>query len=257
MNLQIRDKKFVVCGATSGFGHAIAKTLLQDDAQVFAVARGEEKLRELQDAYPGQVEYLVGDITQSSTIATLADRTNGQPMDGILVNAGGPPAMSFVETRLSDWDQAYRQLVRWKVELTQTFIPGFRNAGYGRFLYIESSSVKQPIENLVLSTSMRLSVVGFVKTVSQELADSGITFNILAPGYHQTPAIDRLIAKKAEIDKISRKAAQQTIEHGIPLGKTGNVEYFAGLAGWLLSPMSEYVTGQVYAVDGGVLKSTL
>lgn len=257
MDLLIQNKFCIICGATSGFGHAIAIALLKDGAKIIAVARGEEKLKELKDAYPKQVDFLVGDITQSKTIASLAEKVKDADLHGILVNSAGPPAMKFAETHLSDWDNAYRQLVRWKVELTQTFLPKFQQAGYGRFTYIESSAVKQPLENLVLSTAMRLSVVGFVKTLSQEMPDQGITFNILAPGYHYTPAVERLINKKAEAERISSREARKRIETSIPMGKTGNTDHFAALAVWLLSPMSDYVTGQVYAVDGGVLKSTL
>lgn len=257
MDLDIARKKFIICGATSGFGYGIANQLTADGAHIVAVARREEKLRELQDAYPGQVEILAGDITQRETIGRLLSATEGKELHGILVNASGPPARKFVDTTLEDWDTAYQQLLRWKVELTQAFLPRFLKAGYGRFLYIESSAVKQPFENLVLSTSLRLSVVGFVKTLSQELPDRGVTFNILAPGYHSTPAVDRLIAKKAEVEKISLKQARKLMEDAIPMKKSGNVSKFATLGAWLLSPLSEYVTGQVYAVDGAVLKGTL
>lgn len=257
MDLQLTDRKYIVCGATSGFGHAVARQLLAENAKIIAIARGEEKLRELQEAFPGQVEILVGDITQSSVIASLMKKTEMDTVRGILVNAGGPPAMSFEETTLKDWDEAYRQLVRWKVELTKAILPRFLKAGFGRIVYIESSSVKQPIENLVLSTSMRLSVVGFVKTLSQEMPDRGITFNILAPGYHFTPAVERLIRKKSDMQKIPQKEALKQIENSIPVKKMGNTDDFASLAVWLLSPFSGFVTGQVYAVDGGILKATL
>ena len=257
MNLKVQDKSFIVCGATSGFGHAITLQLIAEGAQVIAVARGEEKLRELQEAYPSQVTILTGDISNSETIKQLRKKTGPLIIDGILVNAGGPPAKLFSETTLADWDEAYRQLLRWKIELTQAFLPHFIKNKYGRFLYIESSAVKQPLENLVLSTSMRLSVVGFVKTLSQELPDQGITFNILAPGYHYTPAVERLIQKKAKALRISNKQARAQIEADIPMKRTGNVDHFATLAVWLLSPLSDYVTGQVYSVDGAVIKSTL
>jgi 3-oxoacyl-[acyl-carrier protein] reductase len=257
MNIKIEDQRFIVCGATSGFGKAIVKQIIEEGGKVLAVARGEEKLRELQDAYGRQIEFLVGDITQSKTIKQLLKLTEGNTLSGILVNAAGPPAKTFVETTLTDWDDAYRQLVRWKIELTQAFLPVFQKNKYGRFVYIESSSVKQPLENLVLSTSMRLSVIGFVKTLSQEIPNQGLTFNVLAPGYHHTPAVERLINKKADSQKISKKEAQKQIENGIPMQITGNIEHFASLAAWLFSPLSQYVTGQVYAVDGGVIKSTL
>lgn len=257
MDLKIKDKTFIVCGATSGFGLGVAKHLLNDGAKVIAVARGEEKLNELKDAYGSKVEILVGDVTESSTIKTLVKSVREIELGGILVNAGGSPAMKFVESKLRDWDDAYQKVLRWKIEITQALLPKFVKQAYGRFVYIESSSVKQPLENLVLSTSLRLSVVGMVKTITQEIPDTGITFNVLAPGYHYTPAVERLMNKKAKDENISMKKAQQILEERIPMKKTGDVANFASLATWLLSPLSEYVNGQVYAVDGGVLKATL
>ena len=136
MDLKVKNKFFIVCGATSGFGHAITKQLIEEGAKVFAVARGEEKLRELKEAYSSQVTILAGDITQSEGIRQLVKITEPVKIDGILINAGGPPAKSFTETKLNDWDDAYRQLVRWKIELTQSFLPQFLKNKYGRFLYL-------------------------------------------------------------------------------------------------------------------------
>ncbi len=257
MKLHIKNKLFVVCGATSGFGNAVAKQLIREKANVIAVARTEENLKELQDAYRNKVEILAGDITQSATINALLKQTGSRKLDGILVNAAGPPAITFEESQLEQWDAAYNNLLRWKIELTKAFLPKFKTQKYGRFVYIESSAVKQPLENLVLSTSFRLSVVGCIKTLSQEIPDSGVTFNILAPGYHYTPAFERLIIKKAKIENISTEKAKLLIENNIPMKITGNVDKFATLAVWLLSPLSEYVNGQIYTVDGGVVKSTL
>lgn len=257
MDLNLSTKTFIVCGASSGFGLSVTKLLLTEGAAVIAIGRDENKLKELTDGYKGNIETFQGDLTQSQTIAKLLKHTEKQDISGILVNAGGPPALKFMETSLGDWDNAYNQLLRWKVELTKAFIPRFTQKKYGRFVYIESSSVKQPIENLVLSTSLRLSVVGMVKTLSQETTEKGITFNILAPGYHTTPAIERLLDKKAKDEHISKNVARKQLEEQLPLKKAGNPDYFASLAVWLLSPLSEYVTGQVYAVDGGVIKGTL
>lgn len=257
MDYRISESTFIVCGATSGFGLAITNALIGEGAGVIAVARNEDKLRELKDAFSEKLEIFCGDITESKTIQKLYASVESRAISGILVNAGGPPAMKFMESALADWDEAYRRILRWKIELTQTFLPKLLATGYGRMVYIESSSVKQPLENLVLSTSLRLSVVGMVKTLSQEIPDKGVTFNILAPGYHYTAAVERLIDKKSKDEKISRKEARKLLEQAIPMKKTGDPGNFASLAVWLLSPLSEYVTGQVYAVDGGVLRGTL
>lgn len=257
MNLKLENSSFIVCGATSGFGLAITRQLISEGSKVIAVARTEEKLRELEDAFPGKIKVFQGDITLSKTIKELFKFTEGISLDGIVVNAGGPPAMKFLESTQKDWDDAYYKILRWKVELTQMFLPRFLSKKYGRIVFIESSAVKQPIENLILSTSFRLSVVGMVKSISQEIPDSGVTLNVLAPGYHNTPAIDRLVDKNAKDKKISNKETRKIFENSIPMKKTGNPENFASLAVWLLSPLSEYITGQIFAVDGGVLKGTL
>ncbi len=165
--------------------------------------------------------------------------------------------MSFQETTLENWDDSYKNLLRWKVEITQQLLPLFRENGYGRLVYIESSSVKQPIQNLVLSTSLRLAVVGLVKTLSQEVVGENITFNIIAPGSHATPAIERLIRKKSELEQISYEKAHEGWIKNIPAGFMGNPDYLGTLAAWLLSPLAEFATGQVYALEGGNVKSTL
>lgn len=255
MNLQINNQLFVVCGATSGFGEAIALALVAEGARVIAVARGPEKLQTLQATHPSQIEILAQDISTPGAIAALDTIIAGRQLHGIVINAGGPPAKTVLETTLEDWDNAYTSLLRWKVALAKHLAPTMQQAGYGRLLFIESSSVKQPLENLVLSNSLRLAVVGFVKTLSQEIAASGVTLNIMGPGSHNTPAIERIYKKKSEqtskdITTIRQQAAQQ-----IPVGMLGEASDFASLALWLLSPASRYITGQTITVDGGAVKS--
>lgn len=254
MNLNIKDKNFVVSGASSGFGHAIALRLVAEGARVIAVARTQEKLEKLETEGKGSVEILCGDITQSTLIDQLMLKIGSREIAGVLVNAGGPPAKSFLETSMGDWDAAYTQLLRWKVDLSKRMIPLFEKEGYGRFLFIESASLKQPMDNLVLSTSLRLSVAGFVKTMASELAAKGITANILAPGYHNTAALDRIFRKISENRGITAEQARQNMIANIPVQKLGDPDELASLAVWLLSPLSSYVTGQTITLDGGTVK---
>jgi 3-oxoacyl-[acyl-carrier protein] reductase len=202
-------------------------------------------------------EGLPADLTQPETINEIIQLTGSHRLNGIVINGGGPPALPFAETSISDWDQAYRQILRWKVDLTQSMLPFFQSNHYGRFVFIESSSIKQPIETMMLSTSLRLAVVGFVKSLSQEMSASGITFNVLAPGYHHTPAINRIVNKRSKMAGIPADRVLQEIEESIPVKKLGNPDHFASLAVWLLSPLSDYVTGQVFTVDGGMVTNTL
>lgn len=257
MDLQVKNQLFIVGGATSGFGKAIAEALVNEGANIIAVARGEEKLKALQATAPAQVEIIAGNMAEQQTIDQLKNQVAQRQLHGMVVNAGGPPAKTVLETTLEDWDNAYQTILRWKVSLTQTFVPAMMERGYGRILYIESASVKQPLENLVLSNSLRVAVVGMVKTLSQEIAKSGVTLNVLGPGSHNTPAIDRIYHKKSEqtglpFDEVREKAIAQ-----IPVGALGEASDFASLALWLLSPMSRYVTGETITVDGGSVKNML
>ena len=254
MDLKIKDKLFIVTGATSGLGKGVANALLNDGAKVIAIARDEKKMNDLSDEFPGQVEKLQGDITQPDTIQRLFEKLGNSYLNGILVNAGGPPAKSFLETELSDWDDAFQKILKWKVELSKKFLPVFEAQKYGRFVFIESESVKQPIRNLVLSTSLRSAVVGFVKTLSQEVAAKGITLNILAPGFHDTPAAQRLFVKRAEVEGISVQDAKRSYESEIPVNRMGDTREFGMLGAWLLSPHSGYINGQTISVDGGAIK---
>jgi 3-oxoacyl-[acyl-carrier protein] reductase len=229
--------------------------LIREGANIIGIARNSDKLNELKAMATTQVEIIAGDITQTDVIDKIVETIGNRQLHGMLVNAGGPPAKTFLETTLEDWDAAYQNILRWKVNITQMLVPLMQKNNYGRVVYIESSSVKQPLENLVLSNSLRLAVVGFVKTLSQEIAKSGITLNVMGPGSHDTPAIDRLYNKKAEQTGISATDARKQGIQQIPVGRLGKPEDFASLALWLLSPSSGYITGQTITVDGGMVKS--
>jgi len=249
-----KEGVFVVCGATSGFGRGVAEKLLQSGKEILAVARDEQKLKALQQDYSGQVDYISGDLTDSSVHQRIIEQLKGRFFSGIFLNAGGPPAKSIEETEMNDWDQAYRALLRWKVDLTKRLIPLMIHQKYGRILFLESSSVKQPIENLVLSTSLRLAVVGYAKTLSEEIAHHGITVNILAPGYHDTRALSRLFEKKSRDLNISLEEARKSMEKQTKVGFIGDPGHLGGLAAWLLSEEADYLTGQTISLDGGVIK---
>lgn len=257
MQLSISNQLFVVGGAGAGFGRAVAEALLAEGAHVIGVARHTESLLLLQQAYPQQLTVLAADMTQPGTWQQLLALLNGRPLHGILVNAGGPPAATALEASLAQWDEAYQQVLRWKIGWLQAVLPAMRQAGYGRILFVESASVKQPMENLVLSNSLRLAVVGYAKTLAGELAPEGITVNVLAPGFHATAAMERLFTKKMEQQHISREAAMAEYVQQTPVGFMGQAADFGSLAAWLLSPHSRFITGQTIAVDGGIVKSVL
>jgi len=254
MDLQIKDKYFIVGGAGSGFGRAIAEALAEEGANVLAVSRTEEKLISLKNQYPKQVDYIAGDIMLEKTQNDMLLWADDNFLSGVLVNAGGPPAGGFDEVSMEQWEQAWQSVVKWKIGFARKLIPVFRKQHYGRMLFIESVSVKQPVKNLILSNALRPAVVGFVKTLSQEMAAEGITANVLAPGYHSTAALQRLFVKKSELENISLEDARKAFEKEIPVGQMATPEEMATLALWLLSPLSRYVTGQTITHDGGTVQ---
>lgn len=254
MDLQISDQRFIVCGASSGFGRAIAEQLLEEGASVIAIARREEKLQELQDQFKNQVTAITGNLLQDETHNDIEAAIGNDALHGVVVNAGGPPALTPLETAMYDWDKAYKKVMRWKIDLSLRLISYLTNNNYGRILFIESQSVKQPIPKLVLSNSFRAGVVGFAKSLSQEVAKKGVTVNVLAPGSHDTPAIERVIKKEEEDSDQSFEAIKKAMENSIPVGRFGKAEEIASLAAWLLSPHASYVTGQTISHDGGSIQ---
>jgi 3-oxoacyl-[acyl-carrier protein] reductase len=257
MEMNMLNQLFVVGGASSGLGRATAERLLKEGGKVIAVARGAEKLKELLAQFPEQVEPLIIDITSDSATGAIIEKLAGRQLHGIVVNAGGPPAMTVLESKLSDWDQAYKSVLRWKVDLVTSLLPLMIKNKYGRVLFIESASVKQPMPNLVLSNAFRLAVIGFLKTLSQEVAAEGVTLNALAPGFHDTAALNRLINKKVEQKNISEALAKEEFARDTPVGLLGSPTDFASLAVWLLSAQSRFVTGQTISIDGGVIRGTM
>jgi 3-oxoacyl-[acyl-carrier protein] reductase len=251
MNLKLANKVFLITGASSGLGFSVAESLVNEGAHVIVAARRRHLLENLVKNYPQQVTLSETDVLNPSDISNLVNLSKEMTLSGVFINAGGPPAKMVSETLLSDWDSAYQLLFRWKVDLVLQLLPIFKNQGYGRILFNESISVKQPLTNLVLSTSMRLAVTGFSKTLADEIAPYGITSNILAPGFHETEALNRIFIKKSHQENIPVEQAKQSIIKQIPTGLLGTPTDYAFLATWLLSPLAAYITGQTISVDGG------
>ena len=255
MNFEVENKFFIVGGAGSGFGRAIAVALAKEGAKVLVISRTEEKLISLVSDFPDRIEYLSGDIMKKDIQHQILVRVGNRQISGVVFNASGPPAGGIDDVSMQMWDDAWETVVRWKIAFAGLLLPILKKQRYGRILFIESVSVKQPIKNLVLSNALRPAIVGFAKTLSQEVASDGITVNILAPGYHSTAAMQRLFVKKAESEGITIEEAKMAFENEIPIGTMGKPEEMASLALWLLSPLSRYVTGQTITHDGGLVSS--
>ncbi len=256
MDLQLNGYRFLVCGASSGFGRAIAETLLSESDQVECIvtARRGSLLQDIYSKkYGNRVTILEGDLTQSSTLNEVVKASTSAPLQGAVLNAGGPPTGTPMETSMEQWDEAFRLVMRWKIDLSLKLVPHMTGQGYGRLLFVESKSIKQPIPYLVLSNSFRAGIAGFAKSLATEIASKGVTVNLLAPGAHDTPAITRVIERRSKSEGISFEQAKAKAEESIPVGRMGKAEEIASLAAWLLSPHASYVTGQTISHDGGAI----
>lgn len=254
MDLKLNEQRFIVCGASSGFGEAISRQLLTEGAHIVLVARRGDLLRDKFSHFEDKTEIIEGSLIYDETLDKIQKSVQAKKTHGIVFNAGGPPAGTPLETNMDDWDSSWKLVMRWKIDLALRVAPYFKENEYGRMLFIESQSVKQPLPSLTLSNSFRAGVVGFVKSLALEIAGSGVTANVLAPGSHETPAIERVIQKNKALLNISFEEAKEKMEKDIPVGRMGTAEEFASLATWLLSPHSGYITGQTISHDGGSIK---
>jgi 3-oxoacyl-[acyl-carrier protein] reductase len=254
MDLGLHNKTILVTGASSGLGRAVVEMLLNENAMVLAFARNINKLDDLKLANPNKLTLIQGDILNDSDLKLLIKTALEHNIDGLFINAGGPPAKSTLDTNMDDWDNGYQLLVRWKIELILQLIPHLKSKSSARIILNESISVKQPIPNLVLSNSLRLAMVGFAKTLASEMAEYGTTINVIAPGYHDTDALTRIFKKKSEALNISMDEAKQQIINSIPTKYLGNTDNYASLVCWLFSHYSGYITGQTISIEGGVMQ---
>lgn len=253
MDLELTNKRFVICGASSGFGEAISRLLLIEGARLILVARRGKVLEEKYGHFEKRVEFIEGSVLRQKTLQAIRKAADKDDFHGIVLNAGGPPTGTPMQTDMNDWDAAWQLVMRWKIELSKMVAPRLVDQKYGRILFIESQSVKQPLPSLALSNAFRAGVTGFAKSLANELAPKGVTVNVLAPGSHETPAIERVIHNRSSVKDISYDTAKADMEEKIPVGRMGKAEELASLAAWLLSSHSGYVTGQTISHDGGTV----
>ena len=254
MDMQLKGTTFAVGGATSGLGRAIAVRLVEEGATVIGLARSRDKLTALAEELGGNFVPRATDLADASAVDALATYLNEREIDGCVLNAGGPPPGRVEDLSMEEWDEAYRTTLRWKIQLTRALLPGLKARPHGRLLYVESVSIKQPIDNLVLSNALRAAVAGFVKTLTREIGGGHLTTNILAPGYHATPRITTVLRTSAERLNTNLEEVEKQFTAETALNRLGEPDDFAALAVLLLSPLGGYLTGQVVTVDGGLVR---
>ena len=262
MDLGLKGRVAVVAAASKGLGRAIAEELAAEGCDLVVCARGKEALEEAAQGFRRhgtRVVAVAADLSTAEGIQQVVQRTFAElgSADIVVTNAGGPPSGPFEKHAWEAWQGAVELNLRSTVELVRPFLPEMKERRWGRILTVTSIAVKQPVEGLILSNSIRAAVTGFARTLATEVAPFGITVNNLLPGYTRTDRVTSLNAATAEREGIAVEEVEKRIERQVPMGRLGEPREFAALAAFLASERASYITAQSIAVDGGWIRALL
>ncbi len=262
MDLGIGGKAALVAASSKGLGRAVAEELAAEGARVILCARGAKALEATRAALAdsgAEVTAVAADLTdplQVERVVKVGVETFG-PVDILITNTGGPPPGPFESHTPEAWSQAVHQNLNSVLNLARSVLPAMKERRWGRIVTITSVAVKQPVDGLILSNSIRAAVTGFAKTLANEVASFGITVNNVMPGYTRTERLDQLAADIAERSGGSIDDAFAAWEGQIPMGRVGDPREFGALVAFLASERASYITGTSIAVDGGAVKALL
>lgn len=261
MELGLRSLPVIVCASSAGLGKATALEFAREGAQVMLAARREGELRkaagEIREVTGIEPRFTVTDITRRNDIDRLVEETV-RAFGGVYAlinNGGGPPAGTFDRFEDDAWQSAFELNLLSYVRLTRAVLPHMRANGGGRIVSFTSSSVRSPVDNLILSNTFRMGVLGMTKTLAAELGPQGILLNVLGPGRVQTDRLTQLDTLRAQQVGKSVEQVRGAMSAAIPLGRYGEPAEMARLAVFLASPANSYVTGQTVLIDGGLTKT--
>lgn len=263
MDLGLTGKIALVAAASRGLGRAVAEELAREGAHVLICARGAEALREtaksIRAATGVRVVEVVADLSDSSDVVRVAERALAEfgRVDILVTNGGGPPAGPFENHSPDAWQAAIRQNLLSVVELTRAILPGMKERRWGRIINVTSIAVKQPVDNLILSNSVRAAVTGFARTLANEVAPFGITVNNVMPGYTRTQRVEELAERNASLKGTTPEAERAVWEGQIPMARLGESLEFAAMVAFLASERASYTTGASIPVDGGWIRGLL
>jgi len=254
MDLGLKNKIAFVAASSQGLGKAVAIELAKEGSNLVICGRNQKQLdktkTEIEKVSQVNVLAIVGDLSIEKDRTNLLNSALKYycKIDILVTNTGGPPSGKFEDVSQDDWNKTYELLLGSAVSLIRGVLPGMKKQGWGRIIAITSQAVKQPVENLILSNSVRVSVVGLTKTLANELGEYNITVNNIMPGYTKTNRLLNLLKDNPSIESAT---------DDIPLKRFGTPEEFAAAATFLASERASYITGVSLAVDGGWIKSIL
>lgn len=263
MNLGIDDKTAIVSAASRGIGRAVAIGLAREGVNMAICARSKAELLktayEIESSCSVKVLPIVADLSKAGDVKSLVQETIDRFgwVDILVTNAGGPPTGPSLSFSDQDWEDAMALTLLSAVRLCREVIPIMKGRGWGRIVNLVSMAAKQPLENMILSNSIRAAVIGLAKTLSIEVAADNITINSICPGWILTDRLVSIVKKRAESQNRSYESTLADVASSIPIKRCGTPEEVANLAVFLASEKASYITGTTIQVDGGLIKGLL
>jgi len=261
MDLGLVGKIALVAASSKGLGRASAEAMAQEGAKVTICARDEAALNKARDemaaATGADILAVTADMTRAEDITNVVQKTVDEfgGLHILVCNAGGPPAGYFPDFDDEQWQAAFNLSMMSTVRLIRAALPHMQAAKWGRVINITSLSVKEPLDNLILSNSIRAAVHGLAKTLSAQVGKDGITINNVMPGYTQTDRINQLVAVNAQKSGKTEDEIIAGMAAPIPVGRIGQPDEFGALVAFLASEKASYINGTSIPVDGGVIKA--
>lgn len=259
--LTLRGHHALVCGASRGIGRATAEALASDGADVTLLARNADALAVARDALPTAVPgqqhaVIVADVSDiEALVAKITATANQRAISIVIHNSGGPPGGPAHQATTEAFRLTFEQHLIAGQAILNAVLPGMRRLGYGRWINVISTSVKEPIEGLGVSNTIRAAVASWAKTLAGELAPHGITVNNVLPGYTRTDRLASLIEAKATAGALSVERVEESLRASIPMRRFGEAHEIAAAIAFLASPAAGYITGVNLPVDGGRTRS--
>jgi 3-oxoacyl-[acyl-carrier protein] reductase len=257
MQMELHGKHALVCGASQGIGFAAARELASLGAKCTLLARNETRLKAAVDALPGEGHsFLVADFTDPMSVSEAAEKAAAmQPVDVLINNTGGPPGGPAHAADPQDYLSAFNQHLICNQRLVQAVLPSMRSTGGGRIVNVISTSVKQPLDGLGVSNTVRGAVANWAKTLANELGPDGITVNNVLPGATRTARLDQIAEAKAAKTGSTPEQVLSNMANAVPLKRLGEAHEIGAAIAFLCSPAAAYISGVNLPVDGGRTRS--
>lgn len=262
MDLGLKGRTALVAAGSRGLGKAAAYELAREGAVVAICARSPQTQAaadEIQAATGTPVHALLGDLTQAGEVERIVEGALERMghLDILILNAGGPPPGAFLSLRAEDWEAAIQLTLMSTVRLCYAALPHMVARGQGSIVATQSFTVKQPLDNLVLSNSLRMAVIGLMKTLANELGPKGIRVNTINPAWTWTDRVEQLMRDRAARHATSVSEEAEKITRDLPLGRMATVEEYGRAVAWLASPAAAFIHGHALMFDGGAVRAAL